>query len=412
MIMNKFFRTAALAALTLTALTASAQVVTRSRQVPGFRPYDVDLAVMSKAEKDSVMMVADLWKKYVESFTSSSVSEEQRRSMWMDGASDYLLELDDGSMLYSSFRENRIIDVRKLDHGIYELVSMTTSKLPGEEHYGWVEAVYRVCAMAVAKDSGNGVRNNPFRLGNWLDAFASSLKKQSFGMIDYYRVPGCRIPANDYSGMATYALNLVNDYGISFNSRIRYVVAPTKDQCERISGFLFNAYYNPVMGTVASKSSGYTFYGRTFGSNTLLSNYYDDCHDVALLIVRRGFPDARPMMQEGFASYYGGLMTFSYADLKSALRSMFASGKEIDLSNEDSFYDTCIPVSVKGSQGPVVVPLETVLGAVLVDYSLKKGGVKLVKELLGCRDYLELFDKLGVKAGDIDGFIIRILGNG
>ena len=100
--MKMSFRTAALAALTFTALTASAQVVTRSRQVPGFRPYDVDLAVMSKAEKDSVLMVADLWKMYVESFTTSSVSEDRRRSMWMDGAPDYLLELDDGSMLYSS----------------------------------------------------------------------------------------------------------------------------------------------------------------------------------------------------------------------------------------------------------------------------------------------------------------------
>ena len=410
--MKKSFRTAAMAALTLTALTASAQVVTRSRQVPGFRPYDVDLAVMSKAEKDSVLMVADLWKMYVESFTTSSVSEDRRRSMWMDGAPDYLLELDDGSMLYSSFRENRIIDVRKLHHGVYELVCMTTSKLPGEEYDGWVEAVYRVCAMAVAKDPGNGGRNNPFRLGNWLDAFASGLKKQSIGMIDYYRVPGCRIPSKDYSGMGSYAEKLVNDYGIAFDTKIRYVVAPTMEQCQQISGFLFNAYSNPLMGTVTSKSSGYAFYGRTFGSNTMVSNYYDDCHDVALLIVRKGFPDALPMMQEGFASYYGGLMTFSYSDLKAALSSMFASGKEIDLSNEDSFYDTCIPVSAKGAPGTVVVPLETVLGALLVDYSLKKGGVKLVKELLRCNDYLELFEKLGVKVKDIDGFIFRILGDG
>ena len=410
--MKKSFRTAALAALTLTALTASAQVVTRSRQVPGFRPYDVDLAVMSKAEKDSVLMVADLWKMYVESFTTSSVSEDRRRSMWMDGAPDYLLELDDGSMLYSSFRENRIIDVRKLNHGVYELVCMTSSRLPGEEYDGWVEAVYRVCAMAVAKDSGSGSRNNPFRLGNWLDAFASGLKKQSIGMIDYYRVPGCRIPAKDYSGMGSYAEKLVNDYGIGFDTKIRYVVAPTMEQCQQISGFLFNAYSNPLLGTVASKSSGYAFYGRTFGSNTMVSNYYDDCHDVALLIVRKGFPDALPMMHEGFASYYGGLMTFSYSDLKASLRAMFASGKKIDLSNEDSFYDTCIPVSAKGSPGPVVVPLETVLGALLVDYSLKKGGVKLVKELLRCNDYLELFDKLGVKEKDIDGFIFRILGDG
>ena len=47
--------------------SGSAQKVTRSRQVPGLRNYDTDLAVMSRAEKDSVRMVTELWKNYVDS---------------------------------------------------------------------------------------------------------------------------------------------------------------------------------------------------------------------------------------------------------------------------------------------------------------------------------------------------------
>ena len=42
-----------------------AQKVTRSRQVPGLRTYDTDLAVMSKEEKDSVRMVTKIWKNYI-----------------------------------------------------------------------------------------------------------------------------------------------------------------------------------------------------------------------------------------------------------------------------------------------------------------------------------------------------------
>lgn len=53
----------------------AAQEVTRSAQIPGLRPYKVDLEYMPRAEKDSVRMVAELWKGYVESFTSSSVDE-------------------------------------------------------------------------------------------------------------------------------------------------------------------------------------------------------------------------------------------------------------------------------------------------------------------------------------------------
>ena len=58
----------ALAALMLSlSFSVSAQKVTRSRQVPGLRTYDTDLAVMSREEKDSVRMVTELWKNYVDS---------------------------------------------------------------------------------------------------------------------------------------------------------------------------------------------------------------------------------------------------------------------------------------------------------------------------------------------------------
>ena len=122
--------------------SGSAQKVTRSRQVPGLRTYDTDLAVMSREEKDSVRMVTELWKNYVDSYSSASVSEQERRSMWVDGMQDYLAEFDDGVLLYSSFRENKILDVRKIAPGTYQLSVMTSSKLPGEDFYGWNECVY------------------------------------------------------------------------------------------------------------------------------------------------------------------------------------------------------------------------------------------------------------------------------
>lgn len=170
----------------------AAQEVTRSAQIPGLRPYKVDLEYMPRAEKDSVRMVAELWEGYVESFTSSSVDEARRRSFWVDGSPDYLQEFDDGNLLYASFRENRILDIRKLGGGTYELIAATFSKLPGEEYDNWVEAVLRVCVKAVA--SGNGGKNNPFRLCNWLDAEFPSLTKTIFKGIEYYCVPGCGVP--------------------------------------------------------------------------------------------------------------------------------------------------------------------------------------------------------------------------
>ena len=223
----------------------AAQEVTRSAQIPGLRPYKVDLEYMPRAEKDSVRMVAELWKGYVESFTSSSVDEARRRSFWVDGSPDYLQEFDDGNLLYASFRENRILDIRKLGGGTYELIAATFSKLPGEEYDNWVEAVLRVCVKAVA--SGNGGKNNPFRLCNWLDAEFPSLTKTIFKGIEYYCVPGCGVPKKAASGLATFVTRFINEYAPEFQGPLRYVVAPSVDQCERLSGILFNAYSNPLM---------------------------------------------------------------------------------------------------------------------------------------------------------------------
>ncbi len=385
----------------------AAQEVTRSAQIPGLRPYKVDLEYISKAEKDSVRMVAELWKGYVESFTSASVDETRRRSFWVDGSPDYLQEFDDGNLLYSSFRENRILDIRKLSEGTYELIAATFSKLPGEDYEGWMETVFRVCAKAVA--SGNGGKANPFRLSNWLDAELPALTKTEFKGIEYYCVPGCKMSKRTASEMSAFVGNFINEYAPSLSGPVRYVVASSVDQCERLSGILFNAYSNPLMSSASGKNSDRAFYGRVFGSDIVLSNYWDDRRDVALLLIKSSWPQALPMVQEGIATYHGGYMDLSYSEIKASLRRYLASKKELDLSNDDNFYDLSIPVSGKDGVTVAVVPLEGIVGAVIVEYAIVQHGRSKVKDLLGCQNYSDIFKTLGIPPADINDFIRGIL---
>ena len=383
-----------------------AQEVTRSAQIPGLRPYKIDLEYITKAEKDSVRMVAELWKGYVESFTSSA-DETRRRSYWVNGSPDYLQEFDDGNLLYSSFRENRILDIRKLGEGTYELIAATFSKLPGEDYEGWMETVFRVCAKAVAP--GNGGKDNPFRLCNWLDAELPALTKTSFKGIEYYCLPGSELPKRTASRLSAFARTFINEYAPDFSVPIRYVVAPSIDQCERLSGMLFNAYSNPLMSSVSGKTSDRSFYGRTFGSGTVLSNYWDDRRDVAIQLLRSAWPKALPMIQEGVAAYHGGYMDLSYSDIKSSLRRYLAGKKELDLSDDDNFYDLAIPVAGKGGVTSAVVPLEGLIGAAIVEYSLTQNGHGMVRRLLECGSYADIFKALGIPSSDINDFIRGIL---
>ncbi len=393
--------------MTVTAASTCGQQVTRSHQVPGLRPYKTDLPVMTRAEKDSVRMVADLWKKYVESFTSASTTKSLSRSMWMNGMEDNLLEFDDGNMLYASFRENRVIDIRKIGGGTYELIGMTRSRLPGDDYEDWVECIYHVCAMAVA-DAGD--QENPFRLCNWLDAEIPTLSKIGSTSIEYYLAPGLRFPRRAIPPVKEFIEKFTAEYGILPGGPVRYVVAPSADQCERMAGYLFNAYSNPLMSSVAPKANGYGFFSRVMTGNTLISNYFDDYHGIALLLLKNnGFADSLPMLVEGVATFHGGYMDMSYDLLKSSLKMYISGNNDIDLSNEDNLYDVSIPVRKAGKPAPVAVPLETAIGAVLVEYAYTRGGPDLVKTLLGCGGYEKIFAALGIPAKDCNDFIKGIL---
>ena len=384
-----------------------AQQPTNSAQIPGLRPYKVDLECMSKAEKDSVRMVAELWKAYVESFTSSSVDEARRRSYWVDGAPDYLQEFDDGNLLYASFRECRILDIRKISDGIYELTAATFSRLPGDEYDNWVETVFRVRAEAVA--SGQGGKANPFRLRNFLDTQMPAAMKSRLKGIEYHCSAGCEPPKRTAAEMSSFVKKFINEYAPSFHGTIRYVTAPTVDQCERLSGVLFNAYSNPLMNSASGKVSDRVFYGRIFGSDIVLSNYFDDRRDVALLLLRSEWPKALPIIQDGVATYHGGYMELSYQDIKASLRRFLAAKKELDLSDDDNFYDLSIPVAGKEGETSAVVPLEGLIGAAIVEYSLNQFGTGKVRMLLGCQSYADIFKMLGIPAADVNAFIRGIL---
>lgn len=102
-------------------------------------------------------------------------------------------------------------------------------------------------------------------------------------------------------------------------------------------------------------------------------------------------------------------MDLSYSDIKASLRRYLASKKDLDLSNDDNFYDLSIPVSGKDGVTVAVVPLEGIIGAAIVEYTIVQQGRSKVKNLLGCQNYSDIFKVLGIPSADINDFIRGIL---
>lgn len=381
-------------------LEAAASAQTRSSQIPGVRPYEEDLKVMTKAEKDSVRMVSELWNSYVSSFVDSEVTDERRREMWVDGSPDYLQEFDDGNLLYGTFRENRIEDIRKLGSGVYEITVVTRSKLSGE--YGdWVECVYRVCAMAVA-DAKQG--ENPFRLCNYLDALIPIMKKIEGQGVNFY-TEGQAVDKKVQTDVAEFVESFKDEYDIHEADPINMVIGTSADECIRMSGCIFNVYHNPLMTQGSLKYTNGLFYGKVFPSSVILTNYFDDRHDIILTLLNQAHPDALPMIREGMAIYHGGWMNYDYGTLRSCFDRFLEENPTIDLTDMDNLYETYVPISRKGSdRTEILIPIEYLAGAFIVENVFSRDGAWKVEKLLTCTNYPEVFQVLGVAVSDINKY--------
>ncbi|GEM_PF-382984 len=387
--MKRIFGIFLLGAAALASMSLAAQ--TRSAQIPGLRPFDVDLKVMSKAEKDSVRMVSELWNEYVSSFTDEKISDQRRREMWVGGASDYLMEFDDGNLLYGTFRENRIEDIRKVNDGTYEITVVTRSKLSGD-YEDWVECAYRVCAMAVAKARQG---ENPFRLCNYLDALALTLQKTEGRGIVYYAPYYINIPKKTLTEVSAFIRSFKSEYGIS-SPAVECIIEPDADACAKAAGIIFNVYQNPLMAQEPLKYTNGHFYGRIFHSGKILTNYFDDRHDIVLSILNNEYPDALPLMREGAALFHGGWMDYEYSTLRSNLIKFLSVNKDTNLANMDDLLDILVGISRPSSESAeILIPLQYLVAARLAEIAYSKYGPWKVKELLACESYADLPLKLG-----------------
>ena len=132
--------------------------------------------------------------------------------------------------------------------------------------------------------------------------------------------------------------------------------------------------------------------------------YYTDL--PAMILVKADAADQYNTLAD-FAGKSVGAQT--YSDIKASLRRYLASKKDLDLSNDDNFYDLSIPVSGEDGVTAAVVPLEGIIGAAIVEYTIVQQGRSKVKNLLGCQNYSDIFKVLGIPSADINDFIRGIL---
>lgn len=274
---------------------------------------------------------------------------------------------------------NLILSVTPMEDG-YDIRSM----------YYWPGSTPYILAIthAIAKKDETG----EFRLYNWLHHYSRDWKSKQAGNITYHYYPEYRFNKAKSRRAAKFLDFLISTFEISVDHLDVYISRGWSDT-EKLKGYEYT-----VSSTVVND---YDLGGTTDTDNNIIysnstkGEFYE--HEMMRLI-NPFYPNAHRLFLNGLSEYYTEDKMMRGVSIKEHFRRFdeyLDAHPEIDLKELDTF------------NAGNLAEVNYLLGLVIVDMTIDKGGYDLLKEAMKTvntddqmREYI--VDKLGVKAEDIN----------
>ena len=226
-----------------------------------------------------------------------------------------------------------------------------------------------------------------FKLLNYFDETKLTLNHYNGDDVEFYSSPSKNLDKNEINEAVEFIKNFKKLYNISNNNKIKGIVANTMDECWALLGVPYTVY-----------RSEKTYSGYAMTSGMVLVTRPNHLHELIHGVMMPLYPDAPLLLHEGIATYYAGGARKDYAYHKQNLKKYIA-GNPIDLSAEEIFYTN------KEIEGETY--LTNIVGAMIIEYTLKNYGHDKVLQLFGKTYPEEVFEELGIK--DINNWLYDLI---
>jgi hypothetical protein len=328
-------------------------------------------------EDETVSEIADIWEKYILSFSSGN-PDSVRMDLWLNDSEDIIkyTRYSNKSLLYKT-GEQYTFNIRKLNDTIYEINSMSLLFRTKAGDF-FIDYIYKVCAT---------IANGHFKLLNYFDVKKYSLNRYTTSCIDYYYLPGLDFKKEQVDEVVRFVHDFKKQYNIIDNNIITYIMANNIDECNSMLGITYTRMRSEKL------YAGLTIYPRT-----VLSTRLNHIHELVHAVMIPLYPDALPMLHEGIATYYGGGANKNY-DFHSTNVKRYLRENAIDLSEQSNTYKTLDSET----------QLSNTLGALIIEYVLKNYGATKVLELFKSENYEDIFLQLGIPKKEINDFVLQKL---
>lgn len=328
-------------------------------------------------EDEAVPEIAEVWRQYILSFQSHH-PDSVRTDLWLNNSEDMIKYSGyyGGALRYQT-GEHYTFNIRKLNDDIYEINTLSS---PFKTRNGdiFIDNIYKVCATKL---------DGQFKLLNYFDVKKHSLNHYTSACIDYYYPPGLNFKQEEAEEAGRFVLDLKQQYGITDDNLITYIVANSIDDGSAFLGI-----------TYTRLRSEKTYAGLTIYPRTILSARPNHIHELVHAVMFPLYPAAPSILHEGMATYYGGGANKSYAVHKANVKQYLAA-HTVDFSEERNTY--------KELEGGT--QLSNTLGALITEYVLRNYGAARVLALFNSKDYEGIFSQIGISKDGINDFVLQKL---
>ena len=327
--------------------------------------------IVKSSEDASVQAIALLWEDYIKQLWKDFVSTMQgnhpsdsiQKTFWYNNSEDLLK----GKPPTNFYQAGNLLtfNIRKYSDTIYEIYSL--QQMPDNETVDILFS-YKVCAI---KTEGG------FKLINYFDVIKHTLQNYSSEYVKYYYPCGYNFDINKVLADEKFIKQFQSDYNLKkIDKKIVYIIGNNFKESNSFIGYDF------MIGTDENKYAAICLFPAT-----IITQRQNHFHEFVHILLGIEYPDMLDILNEGIATYYGGTSGLDYVTLRNTFKNNITENP-IDFSELSSFYP-----HLKFNE---FTQSYYIVGAVIIEYALKHYGKDKVIELFSCKEYQEIYTKLGI----------------
>jgi hypothetical protein len=333
---------------------------------------------ISSSQDTNVISISKIWNNYVYSY-SVQQADSLRKCLWYQETMDILAYALGTKAIFYNSCTHLTFSIRKIDDCFYEINSIAQSESQSEIE-PIIFKIYKLLAIEV---------NGQYKLFNYFDWKKRFLNRYDGGSIEFYFSSSVDFDENKFRESIQFTKMFKECYGIGDDNIIIYIIADSIDECWALLG---------VPYTIVRSEKHYA--GCTIYPRTILSSKPNHIHELVHAIMLPRYPHSSFFMHEGIATYYGGASNYSFEHHIRNLQ-RYIKDSDLDFTNIEELS------TINDIYGET--PVFYMIGALIVEYVIKKQGHKKLLSLLECENSQAVFKELGVDKSNINNWIIQLI---